>query len=94
MTTPPKRPKPNPLPEQDGKGSGSALAGLGMQFGAAIVLCVLVGNWIDGRYATGPWGVLVGALTGFAAGFYSIFRAAKADEARHQAEEDADKRGK
>lgn len=74
--------RPNPLPDQDGSKGGSPLAGLGLQFGAAIVVCVLVGNWIDKRYGSAPWGVLIGAGVGFAAGFYSIFRAAKADEAR------------
>lgn len=75
-------PKPSPLPEDRGKTSGGALAGLGVQFAAAIVGCVLLGNWIDGRYGTRPWGVLIGAAVGFASGFYSIFRAAKAEEAR------------
>ena len=89
-----KPPTPNPLPDQEGGGaSGSALAGMGLQFGAAIVLCVLAGNWVDGRYATGPWGVMIGAVVGFAAGFYSLFRAAKVDEARHKSGRDGDKRG-
>ena len=82
---------PDPLPGEGGK-SGSALAGLGLQFGVAIVVCVLVGNWVDKRYGTGPWGVLVGAGVGFAAGFHSIFRAAKADEIRDKTGKDS--RGK
>ena len=85
----PKSPR-SPLPEDnDRSGRGGALAGLGFQFAAAIVLGVLGGNWIDGRYRTAPWGVLIGAATGFAAGLYSIIRAASGEAKR---EADADRR--
>ena len=61
------------------------MASLGFQFAGDMVLCVLVGNWIDGRYKTGPWGVLVGAATGFAVGFYNIFRVVSRQEPKDKA---------
>jgi len=57
--------------------SHGQLIGLGVQFAAAIVLCVFVGQWVDRRFGAGPWGVLVGAGVGFAAGFYALLRAAR-----------------
>lgn len=40
--------------------------GLGLEI--AVVFCapVLAGYWLDGRYGSRPWGVLVGALLGAA----------------------------
>jgi ATP synthase protein I len=53
---------------------------LGFQFAAAIMLCGYAGLWADREFGTSPWGVLVGALIGFAAGFYSLYRVATASE--------------
>ena len=33
----------------------------------AIVIAMGIGYWVDGRWDTSPWGLLVGAVTGFAA---------------------------
>lgn len=76
-----RKPPPGGDPKPD-EGGGAALAGLGFQFAAGIVLGVLVGQWIDRHYGTNPWGVLVGAFLGFGAGFYSIFRSVKKDQGR------------
>ena len=71
------REPPDPVsqlgPERSSHGQ---LIGLGAQFAAAIVLFVFVGQWVDRRFGTGPWGVLVGAAVGFATGFYALLRAA------------------
>jgi F0F1-type ATP synthase assembly protein I len=79
---------PNPPPvrlrRSDGKPDGQPdgpgrLVGLGFQFAGAIVLCVLAGQWADRRFGTDPWGVLSGAVVGFAAGFYALVKAARRD---------------
>jgi hypothetical protein len=57
-----------------------------MQFGVAIVLFTLVGNWLDGKYGTSPALLLVGMGVGTAAGFYSMYRKLTARE--RQAKED------
>jgi F0F1-type ATP synthase assembly protein I len=49
-------------------------AGLGFTFAVAVVLFTLGGNWVDGRFGTGPWGVLVGVAAGFALGFLWMIR--------------------
>ena len=46
----------------------------GSTFAITIVLGVFAGVWIDGRYATDPWGVLGGTLFGVAAGFYNLIK--------------------
>jgi F0F1-type ATP synthase assembly protein I len=51
------------------------LAGLGMEFAAAILLFAGLGylvDWYLGNIV--PWGVVVGALTGFGIGIYGLFR--------------------
>ena len=48
------------------------LAGIGLQFGAAIVLFALVGNWLDGRLGTRPVLLVLGVLLGFAGGTISL----------------------
>jgi ATP synthase protein I len=39
------------------------------------VLGLLLGWWLDARWGTGPWLLLVGILLGIGAGFYNFFRA-------------------
>jgi F0F1-type ATP synthase assembly protein I len=82
-----RKPALNPLPDREDRtrGSGGGLASLGIQFAGAIVLFVLIGQWVDRRYATDPWGILGGALIGFSAGLYSVFRAARSAELRDAA---------
>ncbi|MEZ6017001.1 MAG: AtpZ/AtpI family protein [Planctomycetota bacterium] len=49
-------------------------AGVGMQFGFTICIFALVGNWMDGRFGTAPWLLLVGVLLGFGGGTYSLLK--------------------
>ncbi|MEX0746331.1 MAG: AtpZ/AtpI family protein [Phycisphaeraceae bacterium] len=46
------------------------LAYVGMEFAAGPMAGGLVGYWIDSRYETDPWGLLIGALVGLGAGTY------------------------
>lgn len=49
-------------------------AGVGMQFGLTICLFALLGRWLDGRFGTGPWLLLLGVLLGFGGGTYSLLK--------------------
>lgn len=52
--------------------------GLGFEFAAAIIGGCFLGLWADRRYATAPWGVVVGATVGLIAGLYNLVRASLA----------------
>jgi F0F1-type ATP synthase assembly protein I len=49
------------------------LMGLGLQFVIAILLCMYIGMWLDKKLNTGPWLMMIGALIGASAGFYSMY---------------------
>lgn len=55
--------------------SSSKLMGLGLQFVIAILLFLYAGMWLDKKLGTAPWLLLLGALIGAGAGFYSLWRA-------------------
>jgi F0F1-type ATP synthase assembly protein I len=61
-------------------GSGLAAA---TTFAASIIAGFLIGQWIDHRWNHGgglPWGTLVFALAGVAAGFLNLFRVLSATD--------------
>ena len=74
--------RPNPLPDEERRAekSGAGMAGLGLQFSITVVLCAFVGNWIDGRAESAPWGVVIGGAIGFAAGLYALIKAARRED--------------
>lgn len=43
---------------------------------AAVLLGVLGGRWLDGRWGTRPWLTLLGTLTGLIVGLYEVARIA------------------
>ena len=49
-------------------------AGAGLQFGLAIVIFALVGNWADGRFDTKPWLLVLGVALGFLGGTISLIK--------------------
>jgi F0F1-type ATP synthase assembly protein I len=51
-------------------------AGLGIELAAAVGLLSLVGWWIDGRFGTAPWGLVVGAVVGLVGGMANLVRTA------------------
>ncbi|MFB3883052.1 MAG: AtpZ/AtpI family protein [Armatimonadota bacterium] len=51
------------------------IGGLGFQLGLTVLLGALGGYYLDKRWGTGPWLLLVGTLLGTGAGFYEIIRA-------------------
>jgi F0F1-type ATP synthase assembly protein I len=55
--------------------SGTEFAGIGMQFAVTIVVFALAGVWLDNRFGTSPWLVLLMVLGGFGIGFRTLYRA-------------------
>ena len=64
--------------------SMAAYAGLGLQFALAILVFTFAGQWLDRRFGTEPWLLLVGVFTGAGGGFYSIYRRLMADLRRDE----------
>ncbi len=50
---------------------------MGLELGAAVAGFTFLGIWIDRRYDTEPWGVLVCAAIGVVGGLYNFVRAAR-----------------
>lgn len=78
----------------DGVGSMGAAgkyAGIGLQFALSIVFFLYVGQWVDRKLGTNGIFMLLGALVGFGAAFYSIYRSLMADQRREEAEAAAKK---
>jgi hypothetical protein len=70
-----------------GAGAGGSLAGYagaGLQFALAILLFVYLGQWLDRRFGTEPWLLLIGVFVGAGGGFYSIYRKLMADLRRDE----------
>lgn len=57
-------------------GSGARYVGLGVEFVAAILGMALVGYWVDRRFDTAPWGLLVALAVGLIGGMYNFLRTA------------------
>ena len=49
-------------------------AGVGFQFGAAIIVFALGGWWLDTRLGTKPWLLILGVALGFAGGLISLLK--------------------
>jgi len=66
----------NPVPSSTPPGEQSpwAVAGLGMQFFASILLFVFVGNWLDRRFDTAPLFLFGGLFVGGGGTFYASYR--------------------
>lgn len=63
---------------KSGAGPGAptpaSFAGAGAQFVLSILLFLYIGKWLDGRFGTAPWLLMIGVFVGAAAGFYSFYR--------------------
>lgn len=103
MTPDPRRPNRTAAGESAGESedqrasrAAGKYAGIGLQFAASVLLFLYAGQWLDRRFHTAPWGVLVGVLVGASAAFYSMYRRLMADlerdeEAKRRRRADAEK---
>jgi F0F1-type ATP synthase assembly protein I len=48
--------------------------GVGLQFAASILLFLFAGRWLDERWGTSPWLLIVGVFVGASAGFFAMYR--------------------
>jgi ATP synthase protein I len=64
------------------------MAGGGLEFAVAILLGVFAGQWLDRRWGTSPWLVVIGTMAGAGAGFYKLYRDLTASQ-RHPGADDA-----
>jgi F0F1-type ATP synthase assembly protein I len=79
---------------QRARGRQFRFASLGLEFGAGIAGCTLLGYWIDRTFGTGHIGLLAGALIGCVGGMYHLVtqairlqKLAEQDARRQRAEE-------
>lgn len=49
-------------------------SGLGVELVGAVAALAAVGYWIDRRFDSSPWGVLVGAGIGIVGGMWNLIR--------------------
>ena len=49
-------------------------SGVGLELAGVTAGFALLGYWIDRRYGTAPWGVLVGVVLGLVGGLYSLVK--------------------
>ena len=54
----------------------SELAGMGVQFVVAILLCLFIGKWLDAKLGTAPWLLILGVFVGAAASTIAMYRKA------------------
>ena len=52
------------------------LFGSGIQLAVSAVLMFFVGRWLDDKFGTAPWFMLVGTLFGITAGLYHFIKTA------------------
>jgi F0F1-type ATP synthase assembly protein I len=53
---------------------------VGLEFGVAVVIGMLLGRWGDSELGTGPWLLIAGTIVGFAAGIKGLIRGARRAE--------------
>lgn len=54
--------------------SAAPLLTAGIQLAASVVLMLFVGRWLDAKFGTTPWLMIVGIFFGLGAGLYQFIR--------------------
>lgn len=52
----------------------------GLELGIAVAIGIIGGLYLDERFDTGPWLMIVGLMLGVTSGFYNLYRLAAAQE--------------
>ncbi len=47
---------------------------VGLEMGLSVGLSYLLGDWLDGKFDTAPWLMLVSVMLGTVAGFWNLYR--------------------
>jgi len=66
------------------------LSSLGLEMGAAVVIGLLVGSWLDSHFDTTPWLMLLFLAFGFVAAGKGVARALRKGIFEEDPEEDSD----
>ena len=53
---------------------GIVMLAAGTELAILVLAGLFLGNWIDRKWGTQPWGILAGTLVGTATGFYNFVR--------------------
>lgn len=61
-------------------------SGVGLELAGATAGLALLGAWIDRRFGTGPWGIIVLVVVGLVGGLYNLIR--ESLQAVHEAQAD------
>lgn len=84
--------KPSGSGDRSGEGSSASLyAGAGLQFALPLLAGLFGGQWLDRRFGTGPWLMLLGMLLGGGAGFYTMYVKLMAAQRRDEEQQKARK---
>jgi F0F1-type ATP synthase assembly protein I len=59
------------MPQEDNWGKFVAF---GLEVGVGVTLGMVAGQWVDGRWHVGPWGLLIGVALGLAGGMYPLIQ--------------------
>ncbi len=63
-------------PQKDNEVDWGKVAGVGFEIAVGVGLGALVGTFVDRRFHSSPWGVLIGVMLGVAAGMYLLIKEA------------------
>jgi len=63
-------------------GKGQRLALVGTELAVATLIGLFGGHWLDDKLGTRPWLTILGLVFGIAAGFNSLIRVARREQAR------------
>ena len=66
-------------------------SGVGLELAGATAGLALVGYWVDGKFHTSPWGILIGVVIGIVGGLYNLIREALAAAKEAQSDDDANR---
>jgi len=69
-------------------------SGVGLELAGAVAGFALLGYWVDRRFATQPWGVLIGVMLGLVGGLYNLVRESLQAVREARDEDEAAKRNK
>ncbi|HKF66191.1 MAG TPA: AtpZ/AtpI family protein [Vicinamibacterales bacterium] len=64
-------------------------SGVGLELAGAIAGLALIGYWVDGRFGTGPWGIVVGVFIGLVGGLYNLVKESLAAVREAQADDES-----